>query len=117
MSLIKMGSFRQILPKNIVDTLSFCYAMSLIHSVVILGDFFVAPWMKENYGTTNAQILWYNVYGGFIYFNVMGNMWKIMSTNTSTIGIILPTLLKPGNILETKIDKVTLHCNLINLGK
>ena len=92
-----MGSFRQILPKNTVDTLSLCYALTLIHSVVILGDFFVAPWMKEHYSTTNAQILMYNVYGGFIYFNVIGNMWKIMTTNTSTIGIILPTLLKPGN--------------------
>jgi hypothetical protein len=54
--------------------------------------------MKEHYGTTNAQILLYNVYGGFVYFNVMGNIWKIMTTNTSTIGKILPTLLKPGNL-------------------
>lgn len=113
-----MGSFRQILPKNIVDTLSFCYAMSLIHSVVILGDFFVAPWMKENYGTTNAQILWYNVYGGFIYFNVIGNMWKIMSTNTSTIGIILPTLLKPGwqycAVCEANAPPRSFHCQTCN---
>lgn len=46
------------------------------------------------------------MYGGFIYFNVIGNMWKIMLINILIIGIILFILLKLGNILEKKINKV-----------
>lgn len=78
--------------------------MFFIYSVVIFGDFFVVFWMKENYGIINVWILWYNVYGGFIYFNVIGNMWKIMLINILIIGIILFILLKLGNILEKKIN-------------
>lgn len=46
------------------------------------------------------------MYGGFIYFNVIGNMWKIMLINILIIGIILFILLKLGNILEKKINRV-----------
>ena len=56
----------------------------------------MAPWMVEEYGTNLLDLFLYNLFGLFIYVNVIGNMLKIILTNTSTVGVILPTLLKPG---------------------
>ena len=91
-----MGILRQLKPSCTSDLLSLTYALILIHGTIIFGDFVVAPWMVEEYGTNLLDLFLYNLFGLFIYVNVIGNMLKIILTNTSTVGVILPTLLKPG---------------------
>ncbi|KAK3087808.1 hypothetical protein FSP39_010908 [Pinctada imbricata] len=113
-----MSLWRQLKPKSPADILSLCYALILIHATIIFGDFVVAPWMTEYYGTTMFDIVLYNFYGAFIYLNVIGNMLKIMLTNTSTVGRILPTLLKPGwsycATCEANSPPRSFHCSTCN---
>lgn len=87
---------QQVKPRSTFDLCSLIYALVLIHAEVLFGEFMVLPWLINNHNIGLFKICCLQVYGAFLYFNVIGNIWKIMITNTSTVGKVLPTLLKPG---------------------
>lgn len=93
-----MNAWRKIKPKCAYDTISVVYAQVLIHCGVLFGELFVLPWLIETQGIGLFKICILQIFGIFIYANVMGRCWKIWTTNTSIVGKILPTLLKPGMI-------------------
>ncbi|XP_033731997.1 probable palmitoyltransferase ZDHHC24 [Pecten maximus] len=114
-----MGSlWRRMKPNCWIDTLSIIYAQIMIHSGLVYGEFMVLPWLIETYKVGLVKICLYHMYAIFIYFNVIGRMWKICSTNTSTVGKILPTLLKPGwyycTICEANSPPRAFHCRTCN---
>ena len=88
--------WRKIKPKCNADAFSMIYAQIMINAGVIYGKYAVLPWMKENSDIGTGRIVVYHMIGAYIYVNVMGRIWKMIMINTSTVGKILPTLLKPG---------------------
>lgn len=104
-----MLSWRNIKPKSFVDAMSMLYFMIMVHSAYLYGEFAIAPWMKETYSMGTLKNIVYQIFALFLYLNVMGNVYKIIETNTSSVGKMLPTLLKPGNQRSYTGQKVTSH--------
>ncbi|KAJ8299982.1 hypothetical protein KUTeg_021501 [Tegillarca granosa] len=109
---------QKIKPRSTFDLFSLIYALVLIHAEVLFGEFMVLPWLIKKHNIGLFKICCLQVYGAFLYFNVIGNMWKIMITNTSTVGKVLPTLLKPGwyycTICESNSPPRAFHCSTCN---
>jgi hypothetical protein len=97
-----MLTLRQIKPKSWVDAMSMCYCMIMVHSAYLFGQFAIQPWLIETHSIGTLKLFFYQILALYFYVNVMGNIYKIISTNTSTTGKMLPTLLKPGNMRQVQ---------------
>ncbi|VDI62232.1 palmitoyltransferase [Mytilus galloprovincialis] len=113
-----MLSWRNIKPKSFVDAMSMLYFMIMVHSAYLYGEFAIAPWMKETYSMGTLKNIVYQIFALFLYLNVMGNVYKIIETNTSSVGKMLPTLLKPGwtfcYACEANSPPRSFHCMTCN---
>lgn len=76
---------------------------------------FILPWIV-NQTPNYSETKWFlHVFvGTFIYLNCLACFWKIISTETSTKGIVLPSLLKPGwrycPVCEANSPPRSFHC-------
>lgn len=86
-------------PRRTIDRIMFVYLLLLVHNVMFYLYFIVFPWQRENSGTSDLTIYLYGAWTLFLYVNIMGGTWKVILTNTSTAGVVLPTMIKPGKIM------------------
>lgn len=91
-----MLTWRHVRPKSWVDGASMLYCMGMVHAAYLYGEIAIAPWLVETYSVGTLKMCFYQLLALFFYVNVMGNIYMIITTNTSTTGKMLPTLLKPG---------------------
>lgn len=82
------------LPKTPTDWGAFIFLLFGIHSIALYELLVVLPFYKS----LHPDLLYYThvMAGVFIYVNTVTNLWKVMTTDTSTKGIMMPVILKPG---------------------
>ena len=99
-----MPSLREILPKSRSDAFAFSFTLFGINAIYFFELKFILPWlMNEDNQYSDTKWYFHVFLGTFIYVNALGFFWKIISTETSTKGIILPILLKPGTVSISKL--------------
>ena len=91
-----MLTWKDVKPKSFVDTMSMGYCLVMVHSAYIYAEVVIVPWLQEVYSVGPVKMFFYQTLALYLYMNFMGNIYKIITTNTSTTGKMLPTLLKPG---------------------
>ena len=91
-----MGLLRQLKPKRTSDLLFCVYALVLIHGVALHCLFTVLPWKQEVYDVTSIDVILYSVFLAFLYVNAIGNIWKIVTVNTTTARLVLPSIAPAG---------------------
>lgn len=107
------------LPKSKSDFSAFCFLLAAIHSIGLFELFVVLPSIYST--TTHApdengfSLYYFHVFMGiFIYTNVILNLYKVMTTNTSTRGKVLPSILRSGwrfcSVCESNSPPRSFHC-------
>ncbi|XP_061163830.1 probable palmitoyltransferase ZDHHC24 [Saccostrea echinata] len=106
-------------PRRTIDRIMFVYLLLLVHNIMFYLFYIVLPWRKENYGTSDLTIYLYEVWILFLYVNVMGGTWRVVMTNTTTKGIVLPSVLKQGwtycYFCQTNAPPRSYHCGICNV--
>jgi hypothetical protein len=85
-------------PRRAIDRIMFVYLLLLVHNVMFYLYFIVFPWRRENSGSSDLTIYLYEAWILFLYMNILGGTYKVIMINTSTAGVVLPTVLKPGKL-------------------
>lgn len=115
---------KALLPRSTSDRVAFFFLLFAIHSIAFFELFAVLPSIYSTgaHATESGQCSFYFIHisvGIFAYINVMLNLWKIMTTNTSTRGMVLPIQLKPGwkfcAACECNSPPRSFHCYNCNL--
>ncbi|XP_045178398.2 probable palmitoyltransferase ZDHHC24 [Mercenaria mercenaria] len=110
-----MRHWKRLLPKNATDTFAYIFTLFGINSIFYFELLYVLPKIvseEENY----SSLKWYFhvTCGCVIYCNALSSFWKIISTETSVRGLILPSILKPGwrfcPICECNAPSRSYHC-------
>ena len=113
------AKLKTFLPKSTSDRIAFLFLLFSVHSIALFELLGVLPliYSTHEHATPTGQFSLYFFHisvGVFSYFNVMINLWKIITTNTSTRGLILPTQLKPGwkfcSVCECNSPPRSFHC-------
>ncbi|RUS84952.1 hypothetical protein EGW08_007263, partial [Elysia chlorotica] len=106
-------------PKSTSDRVAFLFLLFAIHSIAFFELFAVLPsiYSTHEHVASNGQfnLYFFHIFiGVFVYASVMINLKKIITTNTSTRGLVLPTQLKPGwkfcSVCECNSPPRSFHC-------
>ena len=89
-----------------------------IHSVLVFELIVVLPFCYRD--TPPDATYFLHIFAGcFIYANVMCNLWKLIVTDSSSAGMELPVLMKPGwrfcSACECNSPARSFHCNTCNI--
>jgi palmitoyltransferase len=80
-------------PKAHSDRISFFFAMIMIHVVGFFELFVILPYIDAD----GTRTYWLHVVTGLtIYINVMASFYKLFTVDSSTSGVVLPSLKPPG---------------------
>jgi len=80
-------------PKTNSDRVSFVFAQFMIHVVALFELLVVLPYIDAD----GTRTYWLHVVTGLtINFNVMASFYKLFTVNSSTSGVVLPSLKPPG---------------------
>lgn len=110
-----MTNWKRLLPKNATDTFAYIFTLFAINAIFYFELLYVLPRYvspEEN----EKPFLWYLhlTCGCIIYFNALSCFWKIISTDTSVRGLMLPVILKPGwrfcPLCECNAPPRSFHC-------
>jgi len=83
----------RLLPKSPSDRVAFIFALLMIHVVGFFELLVVLPYIDAS----GYRTYWVHVVIGlFLYFGVMSSYYKLFTVDSTTSGIILPTLKPPG---------------------
>jgi len=113
------------IPKSTSDIFAFIFLLVSIHSIALFQLFYVLPTIYSNpeHGSTSDGFTLYYFHvamGIFIYLNVILNLYKVMTTNTSIRGKMLPAILKPGGwrfcaVCEANAPPRSFHCHICKI--
>lgn len=94
-SVINFGMARKgsWFPREPGDRISFVFMLVVVHMVALYELFVILPYID---GDRTSTFWLHACLGFYIYFNVMTSFLKLLTTDSSTAGEILPTLLLPG---------------------
>lgn len=99
---------------NFSDGFSFGFLAVSVVSVFIFEVLIVLPEVEKRQNVIYTHI----VLGTFVFFNILGNLAKVILTETSTKRIMLPSLLKPlwhfCSMCEANAPPRTHHCDRCN---
>ncbi|KAK3087415.1 hypothetical protein FSP39_005596 [Pinctada imbricata] len=100
-------------PKTL-DKICIVYIQILIHALLLGSFLIVFPWMRNEGGYSILTYTVCNVYAAFLYVNIMCNMYKVVTVDTSTSLQILPAVPPPGwnycSICEANYPPRAYHC-------
>jgi palmitoyltransferase len=104
------------LPKTPTDWFAFLFLLFGVHSVVIFELFLVLPYVYDGHHDSTAMYYFHTTAALFIYFNVISNMYMLMTTETGIRGVVLPSALKPGwrfcTVCECNAPPRSFHCHV-----
>lgn|SRR6218665_1137366 len=85
--------WRRFMPKQPSDRIAYFMMLIMIHIVGIYELFVILPYIDYERNKT----FWLHASAGlFLYFNVMASFYKLFMTDSTSSGVMLPTLLMPG---------------------
>ncbi|KAI1305172.1 putative palmitoyltransferase ZDHHC24 [Halotydeus destructor] len=106
----RFNSLSEALPKNVSDGFAVIFSVSAILITFMFELTTVIPYVH----TSNTWRLVHSVLGSFIVHNILGNLWLIMATDTSTRRTVLTSTTKPGwrfcACCESNTPPRTFHC-------
>jgi len=83
----------RLFPRSPSDRVAYVFALVMIHVVGFFELLVVLPYIDAS----GYRTYWVHVVIGlFLYFSVMSSFYKLFTTDSTTSGIILPTLKPPG---------------------
>lgn len=103
-------------PRSNDDRIAFMFFTIAVHLVPIYELFVILPYIDAD----RTGTFWLHAtLGFFLYFNVISSFVKLIKTDSSTAGHVLPTLLKPGwkycSQCQTNSPPRSAHCWTCNL--
>lgn len=113
-----MTNWKRLLPKNPTDIGAFTFALFGINAIFYFEILYVLPSITEQYAEEEpySPFRWYFhvICGSYIYFNTLSSFWKVISTETSVRGLVLPSILKQGwrfcPVCECNAPPRSFHC-------
>ena len=90
--------WKQMRPKCKSDWFGCVFSMFGINAIYWYELLTVLPWVSKQSDSYSPLLYYIHMMSGtFLYVNAMWSFWKVISTDTSTVGVMLPVTLKPGN--------------------
>lgn len=117
------SSILRHLPRTGSDICAFSFLLFAVHSIGLFELFVVLPsiYTSEAHATPGGgfSLYYFHVFMGlFIYFNVVLNLYMIITTNTSIKGKLLPSVLRQGwrfcYACESNSPPRSFHCFTCN---
>ena len=102
---------RRILPKNLGDWIAFVFTFVMMHVMAIFELFVILPYIDER----GSEAYWIHlIVGLFLYINTMASLWYTMTVDTTSAGVVLPSILKAGwrfcSFCECNAPPRSFHC-------
>ncbi|XP_052219483.1 probable palmitoyltransferase ZDHHC24 [Dreissena polymorpha] len=92
-----MPDFKRYLPKNRMDSMATVFAFFGINLIAFFELLYVLPDIVETSPNYPASAKWAHlVCGWYIYLNALSSFWKVIATDPSIRGLILPTMTRTG---------------------
>lgn len=107
------------LPRTWTDLCAFGFLLFAIHAIGLFELLHVLPIVYSTDAHKDESFPWVFMHkcsGFFIYINVMINIYKMLTTNTSIQGKVLPSILQQGwrfcYVCEANAPPRSFHCHI-----
>lgn len=108
--------WRRAMPKQPGDRIAYFMMLIMIHMVAFYELFIILPYIDYERNKT----FWFHAVAGLtVYLNVMASLYKLFTTDSTTSGVLLPTVVLPGwrycGACGINIPARTYHCFVCNV--
>ena len=110
-----MKGIKRYLPRTWVDWFAFLFMVIMVHVIVLYELLVVLNQIHEEF---TLLYIFHVLFGVFLYLNVIGNMIKVMTTDSTSGSVVLPSILKEGwrfcSCCEANAPPRSFHCFICN---
>lgn len=114
-----MSNLRKYLPKDKTECFAYVFTLAAITGIFLFEVFIVLPDIVSRHDYSYRWQLCHKINAFLLFINAISCFWKIISSETSSRGVVLPTIMKPGwrfcSHCECNAPPRSFHCYTCNV--